>query len=177
MPITTERKAIEAVKKRTRPDRTKALDIQVEPGDNQKYLSHSLELYNLPEINSHDPGDVFNRTNEYFSICIKNDMKPSIAGYAFALGMSRVNLFDIVAGKTKRPPVVLSTIKKAISLINAQMEDYMQNGKINPASGIFLMKNNMGYRDETEVVLSPGEGRKTAQELAEQAEMLPDPDE
>ena len=31
----------------------------------------------------------------------------------------------------------------------------MQNGKINPVSGIFLMKNNMGYQDKQEVVLTP----------------------
>ena len=35
------------------------------------------------------------------------------------------------------------------------MEDYMQNGKINPVSGIFLMKNNFGYADKQEVVLTP----------------------
>ena len=53
----------------------------------------------------------------------------------------------------------------------------MQNGKINPASGIFLMKNNMGYRDETEVVLSPGAEKKSIEELTEEASLLPDPDE
>ena len=31
----------------------------------------------------------------------------------------------------------------------------MQNGKINPVSGIFLMKNNFGYADKQEVVLTP----------------------
>lgn len=31
----------------------------------------------------------------------------------------------------------------------------MQNGKINPVSGIFLMKNNMGYQDKQEYVLTP----------------------
>ena len=31
----------------------------------------------------------------------------------------------------------------------------MQNGKINPVSGIFLMKNNMGYEDKTEMVVTP----------------------
>jgi hypothetical protein len=35
------------------------------------------------------------------------------------------------------------------------MEGYMQNGKINPVSGIFLMKNNFGYTDKQEVVLTP----------------------
>ena len=34
-------------------------------------------------------------------------------------------------------------------------EQIMQNGKINPASGIFLGKNNFGYKDQTEHVLTP----------------------
>lgn len=34
-------------------------------------------------------------------------------------------------------------------------ENYMQNGKINPVSGIFLAKNNFGYQDKTEYVLTP----------------------
>ena len=50
---------------------------------------------------------------------------------------------------------VRDTIKKARDLINAQMEDFMQNGKINPVAGIFLMKNNMNYTDQQEVVLRP----------------------
>jgi hypothetical protein len=34
-------------------------------------------------------------------------------------------------------------------------ENYMQNGKINPVSGIFLGKNNFGYQDKQEYVLTP----------------------
>lgn len=30
----------------------------------------------------------------------------------------------------------------------------MNNGKINPVAGIFLMKNNMGYKDNTEHTIS-----------------------
>ena len=31
----------------------------------------------------------------------------------------------------------------------------MQNGLINPVSGIFLGKNNYGYQDKTEYVVTP----------------------
>ena len=31
----------------------------------------------------------------------------------------------------------------------------MNSGKINPVSGIFLGKNNFGYQDKTEYVLTP----------------------
>ena len=34
-------------------------------------------------------------------------------------------------------------------------ENYMNSGKINPVAGIFLGKNNYGYQDKTEYVLTP----------------------
>ena len=34
-------------------------------------------------------------------------------------------------------------------------ENYMQNGKINPVSGIFLGKNNFSYVDKQEHVVTP----------------------
>lgn len=33
----------------------------------------------------------------------------------------------------------------------------MNSGKINPVSGIFLGKNNYGYQDKTEYVLTPNQ--------------------
>ena len=36
-------------------------------------------------------------------------------------------------------------------------EQYMSSGKINPVSGIFLGKNNYGYQDKTEYVLTPNQ--------------------
>ena len=34
-------------------------------------------------------------------------------------------------------------------------ETYMNSGKVNPVAGIFLGKNNFGYQDKTEYVLTP----------------------
>ena len=34
----------------------------------------------------------------------------------------------------------------------------MNSGKINPVSGIFLGKNNYGYQDKTEYVVTPNQG-------------------
>ena len=39
-------------------------------------------------------------------------------------------------------------------------ENYMQNGKINPVSGIFLGKNNFGYQDKQEMVLTPNTNKE-----------------
>lgn len=46
-------------------------------------------------------------------------------------------------------------IKKAIALIEEQWNDWMLNGKVNPAAGIFLGKNMFGYKDVQDVVVTP----------------------
>lgn len=55
------------------------------------------------------------------------------------------------------PPASRDLIKKAYQFLNAQMEDYAQNGKVNPVTAIFLMKNHFGYADKQEVVLTPNQ--------------------
>jgi hypothetical protein len=37
----------------------------------------------------------------------------------------------------------------------------MNSGKINPVSGIFLGKNNFGYQDKTEYVLTPNQKQES----------------
>lgn len=141
-------------KKRSRPDRT----VQTEPGDNRKYIRHTMQIAKLPKINIKDSAQVESRVNEYFKICDDNDMKPSVAGLALALDTERSYLWKIRTGQAEGyPPDVRHTLKRAVTTINSMMEDYMQNGKINPVSGIFLMKNNMDYTDKQEVVVTPSQ--------------------
>lgn len=55
------------------------------------------------------------------------------------------------------PEEVTVSIKKAYSLMENMWESYMNSGKINPVSGIFLGKNNFGYQDKQEMVLTPNQ--------------------
>lgn len=137
--------------------------LMVNPGDNTMYLHQSLELMNLPTIDLHDVVAVQERINEFFNIMAKYDTKPTVAGMAMALGMDRRTLWAIrndqptggAGYKTALPPEVADSIKKAYLLMENLWENYMQNGKINPVSGIFLGKNNFGYQDKTEYVVTP----------------------
>lgn len=140
----------ESRKVRRRPDST----VQAEPGDNSKFTRHNRMLYELVPVTFESAEEVKERTITYLDICEQNDMKPSVAGYALALGIDRVNLWRIVTGATVKPAEVRNVLKRAYDLLNAQMEDYMQNGKINPVSGIFLMKNAWGYKDKQEIEVS-----------------------
>ena len=140
----------ESRKVRKRPDST----VQAAEGDNAKYTAHNLMLYRLKPVSFESAEEIEERTETYFEICQQNDMKPSVAGYALALGISRKTLWEYVSGKTVKAKAVTDLLKRAYLVLNAQMEDYMQNGKINPVSGIFLMKNSFQYQDKQEITVS-----------------------
>lgn len=143
------------VTKRKRPDLSEKQSVQTEPGDNRKYILHSLRLAELPKVDMANNEQVTQRCADYFQICAEDDMKPSVAGLALAMDIDRRYLWEIREGKKGKNPAVADTLKKAMKILDLQMVDYMQNGKINPVSGIFLMKNNFGYADKQEVVLTP----------------------
>lgn len=140
-----------------RPDRTDAVSVHADPGDNRKYLQHTMRMWDWPEVDMRKPEQVSERIRQYFGICIEDDMKPSVAGMACAFGVDRKTIWAWANGVDSAYLAAESRnfIKKAYQNLNAQMENYMQNGKINPVAGIFLMKNNMGYQDKQEVVLTP----------------------
>ena len=139
--------------------------ITTESGDNTKYIAVSMELTDLPAIDLHDPKQVEDRLHDYFNIHMKYDMKPTVAGMAMALGngITRQTLWAIKndqpsggAGyKTALPSEVADSIKKAYLLLENLWENYAQNGKMNPVTSIFLGKNNFGYSDKQEYVLTP----------------------
>lgn len=157
---------VQVIKKKPRGGNSPVIGnngLMVNPGDNTMYLQQSLELMNLPTIDIHDPVAVQERLNEFFQIMAKYDTKPTVAGMAMALGMDRRTLWAIrndqptggAGYKSALPPEVADLIKKSYLLMENLWENYMQNGKINPVSGIFLGKNNFGYQDKTEYVVTP----------------------
>lgn len=155
-----------------------ALVPNAKPGDMTRYINLNAELYNLPDIDIRNPDEVFNRLNEYFNIFAKYDTKPTVAGMAMALGMSRQNLYSIVNGinnggngyKNNLSRAVADTIKKAYILLENLHENYMMDGKVNPVTGIFMAKNHYGYVDKTEHIVTPNqksEDEYSAEEIRE----------
>lgn len=125
-----------------------------EKGDNARYIRHALTTLELPPIDISDASQVQERIVWYFQHCAENDMKPTVTGMANALGVDRRTLYDWSRGNLRNvshTPIV----KKAYALLEELWEDYMQNGKINPVSGIFLGKNHFGYADKQEIVVEP----------------------
>ena len=137
--------------------------LNLEAGDNTKILGVNIKLFNMTKVDLHDPDAVAERLTEFFMLYAENDMKPTVAGMAMALGMDRRRLWAIRndqptggSGYTSAlPHEVADYIKKAYILMENMWESYMNSGKINPVSGIFLGKNNFGYQDKQEMVLTP----------------------
>lgn len=162
-----ENEKTQVIKKKPRGGNSPVIGMNgydLEPGDNAKYLTKNMHLMTLPDIDLHNAEEVQARVEYYFEYMAKCDSKPTVAGLALSLnGMDRRTLWAIVndmptggAGyKTALPPEVANLIKKAYKIMETLWEDYVQNGKINPVMGIFLGKNNYGYQDKTEYVLTP----------------------
>lgn len=128
--------------------------VDVQPGDNARYVRHSLAIMNLPPINIANAEEVQERIVWYFDHCQADDMKPTVSGMALALGVDRKTVYNWARGES-RGDSHFHIVKKAMDMLESLWEDYMQNGKINPVSGIFLGKNHFGYQDKQEIVVEP----------------------
>jgi hypothetical protein len=135
-----------------------------EPGDNSKFLSHALAIRNMPEIDTRDPVQVKQRINDYFALCAANDVKPSVKGFLNSLRVAKSTLWEWRQGNF-RAGTHQQIICEAYDVLEALWEDYMMNGKINPVSGIFLGKNNFGYQDKQEYVLTPNQQQITVEDV------------
>lgn len=159
--ITTEQVQQVMKKKRNRPDLAKFGEENTEPGDNSRFIREARIAFDggmnrnpLPPIDISDPEQVKQRISDYLDFCEMNDKKPSVIAMANWIGVSRETLNTWKRGEY-RSDTHSDTIKKAMLLMEEIWYDMMQNGKINPASGIFLAKNVFGYKDVADVVVTP----------------------
>ncbi len=125
---------------------------KVPPGTNNRYIKHALASLNMPPIDIRDPEQVKERCEWYIEQCINDDVRPTVMGFCNSLGIERHTLMDWLHG-TYRSDSHQSIIKKYFNLLNELWENYMNNGEINPAAGIFLGHNHFGYREHSDNVV------------------------
>jgi hypothetical protein len=141
------------------PARVGGFNTYTDPGDNTKFLLHALAIRDLPKIDTSDPKQVEERLDWYFTHCAEADIKPTVKGFCNALGVNKQSLWQWKTG-ARRPDTHEEIILRAYDLLEEMWENYMQNGKINPVAGIFLGKNNFGYRDQQEYLLTPNQANQ-----------------
>jgi hypothetical protein len=111
----------------------------------------------MPSIDLNSDEAVKDRIQEYFTYCIEKDIKPGVEGMAMALGINRRTLWEWETGglRANAGNSRMDIIKKSKQFLAQYMESLAQNGKINPVTAIFLMKNHFGYKDSQDINIIP----------------------
>ncbi len=124
----------------------------------KSYLRQARISVDLPPINISDPEQVQNRINEYLDFCEQNNKIPQMVGVANWLGIGKTTLNEwkngVVREKTHTP-----IIQRTLLMLEEIWIDLMQNNKMLPANGIFLAKNLMQYKDQTDIAVTPKEDK------------------
>ena len=164
-----------AKKKRNRPDLANFGADLAEPGDNARFIRAARVALDLPPIDISDPVQVQNRINAYLDHCIEYDVKPSVIGMCNWLGIDRTTLNTWKNGAV-RSGTHFDMIKKVFTMLEEISIDYFQGGKVNPAAGIFLLKNHFGYRDVTDLEITPKQSitDQDAVQIAQKYNELPE---
>lgn len=142
--------------------------LNVENGENREYLNFSLEGLNQPQIDVSDIEQVLERCSLYFSRCSEEGLRPGIASMCVWLGINRQRWLKWCNGAEFKHSH-MAACQRINGIFDAQMESYMQNGKINPVSAIFIQKNNQGY---TDVADKPTETKDSAIQERSMTEIL-----
>lgn len=120
----------------------------------QRYQLYSSLMKKIPKINIDDPIQVKNRITAYFDCCNKNDIATSPPDLARWLKTSKRNLMRWLNGefrKSTHQPL----IEEAWTKLESDLVNRIQVGAISPPSGIFLLKNWMGYKDVQDIAIAP----------------------
>lgn len=155
--MTEEEKALAAAKRKSgelQPRKRPDLADNVDQGDNARYLTHALTIRNMPPIDITDPREVERRIDWYFNLCVQDDIKPTVKGFCNSLRIVKSTLWNWKVGNY-RAGTHEEMIVRAYDVLEELWEHYMQNGKINPMTGVFLGVNNFGYKDVKQVNLTP----------------------
>lgn len=170
----------------------------LDPDVSRRSTQLALEVASWPEIDLNDLDALQKRVTDFFDLCSSLAIKPPVSGLALSLGFSRDQLLGVVSGRAQQAveakralwtvarqrnltPEATSYIKKAHKMMELLWEANFTSGSIQPVVGIFLGKNNYGYKDQVETVVTPSsplQSPEDVQAIVESAKAsLPEPDE
>lgn len=120
----------------------------------QKYQLYAQLAKKIPKLEKDDPIQVKNRIMSYFDFCSKNDIATSPPELAKWLKTTTGQLRRWRTGEFRKT-THMPLIEDAWTKMEADLVNRIQTGAINPASGIFLLKNWFNYKDVQDVVVTP----------------------
>ncbi len=124
---------------------------KLKQGENAQTLQFMLRMSSLPRVDYTSAEAVAERIQYYFEQCVEYDIRPGIEGMCNALGIARNTFYDWSVGNNRKGQGHQEVTLRAKQVLAAMLEEWMQTGKINPVTGIFLSANNFGYKQRVEV--------------------------
>ncbi len=125
-------------------------DLQTKPGDISKMIAFESQWMDLPKVDTGNIEEIKDRIRLYFKECQAWDTRPGVAGLCSALGICRSTWYYWLNGQRREYREQLEPVN---SMLESLLEQYGLQGKLNPATQIFLLKNNFGYKDVNDLVV------------------------
>lgn len=136
-------------------------------------MNNILAVWKNPIVKNEKEAE--ERTDDYIRNCIERGLRPTVEGWALALGTTRSSLWDWETGR-RHGPLSADFVKKAKEIFSAFDAEMVSQGKLNPVTYIFRSKNYYGMKDQQDIVVTPKQ-EVDINTLIEEAELLPDDDE
>lgn len=126
----------------------------LEVGYNTRRIMFMQAILPTEPLDHNDVAEMERRFMRYLDLCAQWDMKiGNQAAYA-AIGINKDLVYEWTV-RRQTNPARTEFIKKVQQFCAMYREGLMEDGKVNPVTGIFWQKNYDGMKDQQEVVLTP----------------------
>lgn len=148
-------------------------------GYNVRRVAFMQDILPTEPLKFGDIEEMERRLNRYLQKCVEWDMKVGNQAAYAAIGLTRDQVYDWGTRRASNNPDLALFVKKVQQICAVYREGLMEDGKVNPVTGIFWQKNYDGLRDQSEVVLYPKLETETQEDAvleAKYVEVIPDED-
>ena len=126
----------------------------LEQGYNTRRIQFMMAIMPSEPLDYNDVAEMERRFNRYLQLCAEWDMKVGNQAAYAAIGIDKGIAWEW-ENRSLGNPARTDFIKKVRQICALYREGLMEDGKVNPVTGIFWQKNYDGMKDQQEVVLTP----------------------
>lgn len=119
---------------------------------NARYIEFMMAIMPTEPLDPSDVPEMRRRFKHYLEQCQIFDMKIGNMNAYVAIGITRQMAFNWANNIRAYNPERAAFIQQVQDMCGGYREAMMQDGKINPVTGIFWQKNHDGLKDQQEVV-------------------------
>ena len=124
-------------------------------GYNTKMIQFMMDITPTEPLDVWDVEEMERRFMRYLEKCTEHGMKVGNMAAYYAIGITKETSRDWIQQDHQMRNQRTHFIKKVQQICAMFREGLMQDGKINPVTGIFWQKNYDGLKDQQETIITP----------------------